>query len=132
MLACRVYGGVKLEVISDFKWKYRLIIVFTQGSDSQAIEKLLAREKESILDRDILWFVVTKKSVSSNYTGLLNEALATSLRDQFLLDQSALVEVVLVGKDGEIKHRSNGLDTIDLYFRIDQMPMRRSEIKSDL
>ena len=132
MLACRVYGGVKLEVISDFKWKYRLIIVFTQGSDSQAIEKLLAREKESILDRDILWFVVTEKSVSSNYTGLLNEALATSLRDQFLLDQSALVEVVLVGKDGEIKHRSNGLDTIDLYFRIDQMPMRRSEIKSDL
>jgi len=121
-----------LEVISDFKWKYRLIIVFTQGSDSQAIEKLLAREKESILDRDILWFVVTEKSVSSNYTGLLNEALATSLRDQFLLDQSALIEVVLVGKDGEIKHRSNGLDTIDLYFRIDQMPMRRSEIKSDL
>ena len=125
-------GGVKLEAISDFKWKYRLIIVFTQGSDSQAIEKLLAREKESILDRDILWFVVTEKSVSSNYTGLLNEALATSLRDQFLLDQSAEIEVVLVGKDGEIKHRSNGLDTIDLYFRIDQMPTRRSEIKSDL
>ena len=103
---------------------------FSQGSDTLAIEILLAREKELIVERDILWFVVTRNSVSSNYSECVNETLASSMRDQFQSEQSTDIDVVLVGKDGKIKHRANSLDTFDLYFRIDQMPMRQSELKS--
>ena len=60
----------------------------------------------------------------------MNETLASSLRDQFQSEQFSNIDVVLVGKDGKIKNRSNSLDTIDLYFRNDQMPMRQSEMKS--
>jgi hypothetical protein len=123
-------GDFELDAVSDFRWKYRLIIVFSQGSDTLAIEILLAREKELIVERDILWFVVTRNSVSSNYSECVNETLASSMRDQFQSEQSTDIDVVLVGKDGKIKHRANSLDTIDLYFRIDQMPMRQSELKS--
>ena len=119
-----------MDVVSDFRWKHRLIIVFSQGSDTLAIERLLASEKELIVERDILWFVVTKNSVSSNYLECVNETLASSLRDQFQSEQFNDIDVVLVGKDGKIKHRSDSLSTIDLYFRIDQMPMRQSEMKS--
>jgi hypothetical protein len=38
--------------------------------------------------------------------------------------------VVLVGKDGGVKHRAVHLDTADLYFRIDQMPMRQAEMNA--
>ena len=114
--------------ISDFKWQKRLIIVFAPQAEHEAIAKSLSREQALIDDRHINWFVVSGETVTSNYKGSLNKEWAALLRKQFEADRSAATEVVLVGKDGGVKHRSYTLDTLDIYYRIDQMPMRQSEM----
>jgi hypothetical protein len=117
--------------IRDFKWQKRLIIVFTPQEDHQATVKSLDGEQALIDDRHIVWFVVSGETVSSNYPGSPNKEWAALLRNQFQSDHSGATEVVLVGKDGGVKHRSNTLETRDIYYRIDQMPMRQSEMGSD-
>ncbi len=119
----------ELEQVSDFKWQNRLIIVFADGSEQYPIKKQLEVENYEIEDRDILWFVVSRNSVATNYTRRLSRMLANNLWQAYVTDASAEVEVILVGKDGGVKYRADALNTFEIYQRIDQMPMRRAEMR---
>lgn len=110
--------------LDDLRWDYRVIVVFTPtDTRGQEIRDDLASE-DGVRIRDIAWFVVTPERTHSN--------LDMAMDRQPLLDlhEAMGFEAVLIGKDGLVKARqSESLDVSALFERIDQMPMRRNEIR---
>ncbi|ROO27467.1 DUF4174 domain-containing protein [Salinisphaera orenii] len=109
--------------LDHLRWDFRVIVVFTPtDTRGQEIRDNLAAE-EGMRIRDIAWFVVTPERTHSNL----------DIRErQPLLDlhEAMGFEAVLIGKDGSVKARqSESLDVSALFERIDQMPMRRNEMR---
>lgn len=84
---------------------------------------------DGIEDRDIVWFVIGPRGVSSNY-GRIDRNLEENARSH-LSDGHEGLEVVLIGKDGSEKLRAASLDLDSIFARIDAMPMRRREMGID-
>ncbi len=119
-------GGEPIVIsdLSSLQWKNRVVLV----NDAQQEERILAVFRGStpqIDDRDTLWFLINGDQVITNYSGNLAEDFRANVRDEYRLGKG---EVVLIGKDGGVKTRSNRLDLDALLSDIDAMPMRRSEI----
>jgi len=123
-----VMSGPELENLDGFLWQNRLIVVFTDSSRMAEFETQFAAEDYAIVDRHILWFIVVDNRVTTNYMGRLSSWLASNLRDRYSRLSTSL-EVVLIGKDGGVKSRQPFLDSSAIYWQIDQMPMRRAEMR---
>lgn len=120
--------GAEMNNLSDYQWKYRLILVQASSDTEGAVETLRSSRAE-IDDRDIVWFVYAGSGVVSN-----QKALSSSLESdiQALLEQSRSDErVLLIGKDGGIKSRESSLDLDAIFRRIDGMPMRIREMRAN-
>lgn len=113
------------QELSSFKWEKRLVIIvdtIEKNASSNQI-KLFTKSPEELKERDILLFYYDGKNLldtSGKNTDLhLPEGM-------FQRDS----ELILIGKDGSIKMRSPiPIDPKEVFQTIDQMPMRRSEIK---
>jgi hypothetical protein len=90
--------------LSAYRWKHRLVILeYTLESDPRLVlmESQLAANAAGLAERDML--VLHRQGASS-------------------------FAVVLVGKDGGEKRRSNDVVAVEeLFAQIDAMPMRQSE-----
>ena len=119
--------GQAMASIDDFKWENRIIIVGVSGSgDTYAAS--LKKRNPGITDRDIVWFVVDSRGVRSNLASV-DARLEKSVK-AFLAGKDDKPEVILIGKDGGVKHRSDELDMDALFKQIDTMPMRIREMKN--
>jgi len=120
--------GADMNRLSDYQWKNRLILV--QAADENASEiEALRSARAGVDDRDIVWFVNTGSDVVSN-----QKSLSSSLESdvQALLEESRPDErVLLIGRDGGIKSREPSLDLDAIFRRIDAMPMRIREMRSN-
>ncbi|PXX89515.1 hypothetical protein DIT71_13330 [Marinobacter vulgaris] len=120
--------GADMNRLSDYQWKNRLVLV--QAADENASEiETLRSARAGVDDRDIVWFVNTGSDVVSN-----QKALSSSLESDVkaLLGESRSDErVLLIGKDGGIKSREPSLDLEAIFRRIDAMPMRIREMRTD-
>ncbi len=113
------------QELSSFRWEKRLVIIvdtIQKNAYSNQI-KLFTKSPEELEERDILLFYYDGKNLldtSGKNTDLhLPEGM-------FQKDS----ELILIGKDGSIKMRSPlPIDPKEVFQTIDQMPMRRSEIK---
>lgn len=113
------------QELSSFRWEKRLVIIvdtIKKNTYSNQI-KLFTKSLEELEERDILLFYYDGKNLldtSGKNTDLhLPEGM-------FQKDS----ELILIGKDGSIKMRSPlPIDPKEVFQTIDQMPMRRSEIK---
>lgn len=113
------------QELSSFRWEKRLVIIvdtIQKNTYSNQI-KLFTKSLEELEERDILLFYYDGKNLldtSGKNTDLhLPEGM-------FQKDS----ELILIGKDGSIKMRSPlPIDPKEVFQTIDQMPMRRSEIK---
>ena len=117
-------GTAGAATLDSLQWDYRVIAVFTptQTAGQDAADTL--DRTTGIEDRDIAWFVVTPERTHSN--------LDIRMERQPLLDlhEAMGFEAVLIGKDGLVKARqTESLDVSALFERIDQMPMRRNEMR---
>src|SRR5690606_6181568 len=92
-----------------------------------------------LAERDILIVRVQPKQVVVQRTGrgddgrnkevetLVEPALAEAFRKRFEVKADDFA-VILIGKDGEVKRRSDlVLDAADIFSQIDAMPMRRAQ-----
>jgi len=120
--------GAEMNNLGDYQWKNRLILVLATSDAEGAVETLRSARAE-IDDRDIVWFVNTGSDVVSN-----QKAVSSSLES----DVKALFEesrsdarVLLIGKDGGIKSRDSRLDLDAIFRRIDAMPMRIREMRTN-
>jgi hypothetical protein len=117
-------------MIEDYRWSHRLIFVFT-GVESQPglVEQLIA-EKKAIDERDIRWFFWSPECLKTNESGIKGrESLPRDLL-RYREETKAATEVVLVGKDGGVKLRSEKLDLDAIFRLIDSMPMRQAEMRA--
>ncbi len=120
-----------LEKLEQLRWQNRIIIVKAVNNDLSSITDTLNQKKTKIDDRDILWFVVSNSannSITSNYQGMLSKTLYTQVSS--LLSNSNQ-DVILIGKDGDIKSKSRSLDLQKIFTQIDAMPMRILEMQTD-
>ena len=112
------------ETIRAAKWKKRLLLVAAPTAaqaDFQRQKQLLAADPASLQERDLLVLDVPYDQLAP--------ADQQYLRQQLKLKLSGF-EVVLIGKDGGVKERStHPLAPAALFSTIDQMPMRRQEMR---
>lgn len=116
----------KLTNITELKWQHRIIVI-NNVNNHATILNLLKRNAEEINERDIVWFLLNKEEVFSNYQNPIGVEFSTNLRNQYQLESS---QVILIGKDGRLKSRYNGLALTGIFSEIDAMPMRRAEIQN--
>ena len=117
-----------MNSLSDYQWKNRLILVQATDENAGEIDTLRSARAE-VDDRDIVWFVNTGADLVSNQDGVSSslESEIKALLDQFRSDE----RVLLIGKDGGMKSREPSLDLDAIFRRIDRMPMRMREMRSD-
>ena len=120
--------GSGMNSLSDYQWKNRLILVQATDENAGEIDTLRSARAE-VDDRDIVWFVNTGADLVSNQDGVSSslESEIKALLDQFRSDE----RVLLIGKDGGMKSREPSLDLDAIFRRIDRMPMRMREMRSD-
>lgn len=90
----------------------------------------IRQNEAAFRERDMRRLVVTPEGAQEEGEAL-PEGAAKALRERFGPKSGHLV-LVLVGKDGGEKMRARGLIEMRRFFeRIDQMPMRRREMRRD-
>lgn len=115
--------------LDDLRWKYRVILISAhEPYTSNALANLneLAAEIE---ERDIAWFVLGDNELRTNYKGKLIDMLREQIVDRYFTPVPIETAVLLIGKDGALKYRSSDLDIEATFGLIDQMPMRREEMR---
>ena len=121
-----VHTATAIDSLDELAWQNRIILVRAAEAEVDDLATRLRTASAGIDERDVAWFVVSDTRIESNLAEPPGEALRTGLVDRYFSDGTE--RVVLVGKDGGIKNRSETLDLDNLFFRIDQMPMRRTEM----
>jgi hypothetical protein len=117
--------------LSTLQWQKRVLVVFAEPKDPHLSQqlRLLEAVQPGLAERDLVVYAVSGSRVAP-VLGNHVAVDAADLRQQ--LDPIGGFEVVLVGKDGGIKHRQdNPITPGDLFAIIDAMPMRASEIAQD-
>ncbi|MEM9327881.1 MAG: DUF4174 domain-containing protein [Bacteroidota bacterium] len=113
-----------------YRWEHRIVLIVA-GDDPQSAKGQLNRftdELDEVQDRDILVLTLKKDQVSvfDEESTLDSEGILNT----YGLDRERF-SVALIGKDGGIKFRSSEVvPPLQIYGLIDQMPMRRSEMRS--
>jgi hypothetical protein len=121
--------GKELSMVTDFtdlQWKSRVIIVDNVRNDGSVVA-LFEKNASEINNRDVIWFIFEGESTFTNSPNELSEGLLIYARKRYGSGQG---KVVLIGKDGGIKSRSNRVDLNALFLKIDAMPMRQGEMRN--
>ena len=114
----------KINSLDDLKWKYRVLVL--NQVDTINYKKKEHKYNLDLKYRDLLIIylrddkaILGHKRLSSNFY----KSLKRKVKDH---DGRA----ILIGKDSSIKHvYSSDVDYSKIFYDIDQMPMRRSELK---
>jgi hypothetical protein len=134
--ALSIFAGEKavpMDVdFEQFKWKNRLLLVFTPDSSHPLCESLqrdISTRKLEVDDRDLVVFEILGVGTSKRDGSQLDPHTAASLRKRFDISPKAF-SLILVGKDGGVKLRRNDPVNLEEIFRlIDSMPMRQEEMR---
>ena len=124
-LPALAFGEENMRNLAELKWKNRIILIRQSGNP----EKLIATLKQAAVeidDRDIIWFVLEGKRITSNYLFELSDELLSDIQSRL---KSANEDILLIGKDGGVKARYNRLDLNAIFREIDAMPMRIREMR---
>lgn len=117
-----------VQDLASFKWENRIILVYRAEDIPQTVAALKQAD-EQIVDRHILWFVLTGQGgVQTNYPRPIGPDFIADVIQRYF--QNPLHSVVLIGKDGGVKDACSRLDLPYLFYLIDQMPMRQQEMRS--
>jgi hypothetical protein len=115
--------------LEDLKWNKRIIVTFSNDHHiTETIEREIINSNPGVIERDIVYFLISSKSILSN------SELNLSLRDIGELihenfDNADQFKAILIGKDGGIKMKKDAFDLKYIFRLIDSMPMRQSEMK---
>lgn len=117
-----------MNSLSDLTWKKRVIIVFADAGDKQLERqvKILTEQRLELEERDLVVISVISGEASTAF-GNAAKPDAAALRDEAGVKKGSF-KVILVGKDGGIKLRSDTVvPDVELFDVIDRMPMRQAE-----
>lgn len=116
------------------KWKQRILVVYTDSESNEKFSKQveeLQSNLQGLHDRKLLVYQVIKDQVK---TGLDSEGERTPIAvfsNEYAPHKEAF-EIQLIGLDGGLKLRQHEvLSLVKLFETIDQMPMRRREMREN-
>jgi len=120
-------NGMSAQELTEFRWKKRILLIIDSNNDLPArniqVSKFVARNDE-MKERDLDLFVCTGKEV------LDKDGLKTNI-DPAKIRYGEFQGVILIGKDGGVKLRKKFIvEPGEVFDLIDQMPMRRAEMKN--
>lgn len=119
--------GQQRTSLDQYQWTNRLLIVHSTTIQATEQLKLFETVSNALMDRDLLRIQISKDSVWING---IYEPMHSSRQLTEALGIGPGFECLLIGKDGGIKNRTMEVRAPSFYFGlIDQMPMRRQEIK---
>ena len=131
MVAAIVAIAPDAMAMSNYRWKYRPLLVFADGASSAALAQqrgIVAASRTGLAERNVVVLWVIGNSVNAEL-GPEPGLSAGALRARFGVS-TAPYRVILVGKDGGAKlSQSTPLDAGRLFATIDAMPMRRDEMR---
>lgn len=120
--------GFAMDSLSTYEWKNRVVIVFGASQDETASRQIeaLGSQEAALADRDMVVLKVEGDTVRTIY-GPSASPNAAALKSEAGVEGGRFA-VVLVGKDGGVKLRSDKLvSDVEMFDLIDRMPMRQSE-----
>ncbi len=113
----------------DVRWNNRLLVISGKDHDAKTQCEHVRAEAEGMLERDLI--AIDASGDTADLLAGARDDLPTAriLRDRFSLPTDTF-QVVLVGKDGEVKERrSDHFEIQELFRIIDAMPMRMQEMR---
>lgn len=114
------------QTIADAKWKQRVVLVTAPTPSSRQPDfltqkQLLVAAEASLRERDVLVLYRLHGEMSPSEKTYLGQHYGLRLKG---------FEVLLIGKDGGVKlRRTQPVAPQELFGLIDQMPMRRQEMR---
>lgn len=136
LLACMVTLNISAQAseekpasLEDLRWKHRVILIFAREPYLSNALSNLDDLKAEIEERDIAWFVLGDNTLHTNYDGKLEDQLREELMASYFTPVPTETAVRLIGKDGTLKSSSIDLNLEATFGLIDQMPMRRAEVR---
>ncbi|UOQ96825.1 DUF4174 domain-containing protein [Hymenobacter sp. 5317J-9] len=111
------------QTLRESHWKKRVLLLAApnaQQADFKQQQALLASQQAALAERDFLVLPVLYEQLSAADTQFLTREIGIKL---------PAFAVVLIGKDGGVKERSNRpIQPENLFGTVDKMPMRRQEM----
>jgi hypothetical protein len=121
--------------LDDYKWKNRVVVLFATDAESDLYQSQMDKFESlesGIKDRDLLFISIFEEGCSEINSKSISDKSAASIRKQLRKGKDPF-QIVLIGKDGTVKlQRNEILSPDELFDIIDQMPMRRREMKEGL
>jgi hypothetical protein len=117
---------VALIDLVSLQWKSRIIII-NEVENNEVMLALFEKNSVEIDGRDLTWFVFYEQQVLSNYPDEISDDLISYTKQRYMLKQS---EIILIGKDSDIKRRLDRVDLNIIFSEIDSMSTRQNEIQN--
>jgi len=123
LLSCSIFQKGDLR---DFKWKNRILIINESKKEGMSL-KIQTDYFEELKDRDLVLVKVINNDVYLNGSLTSNDMTKSIL--SIVKNELNTYDMILIGKDGKIKHRYYFDDGVKIIFKdIDSMPMRIREM----
>lgn len=120
------------QSLSEHEWENRVILLFASDFQNQKLKKQLdffQKNKQGLIDRKLIVYQITPDEIRKEGKLLKEKEELKNELEKFKLAKEEFT-FILVGLDGGEKMRSPEVVSIQkLFSKIDQMPMRRSEIE---
>jgi hypothetical protein len=117
--------------LKDYLWKKRVVIISPNSRDNpsyKAFRKDWDSKNVETKERDMILVEIFESSECFTLDNPVSKKSLRKLTDQFEFGKRPF-EIILIGKDGNIKLRSSKSSSEDLFSLIDSMPMRHREIQ---
>jgi len=126
-------GGLDLD-LDSLRWKNRILILFSPLASDLAYRSQkqdLASKSREVIERDLMVLEIHEQGDSRAGDRVLLKKAAVDIRKRFDV-QSDSFQLILIGKDGAVKLRSDKPVAVKEIFKlIDSMPMRRQEMEGE-
>ncbi len=117
-----------MDSLSQLEWKNRVVLVFGQTYDEKVLQQidLLKSKENELADRDMVIIRVSVNEVHAVYGKASGLDASAIRREAHMRDER--FKVLLIGKDGDVKLRSDRIvGATEMFGLIDSMPMRNAE-----
>jgi hypothetical protein len=129
-----VMNSVTAQDISDHQWKKRVLIVMAANKDSELLHQQIAifnQNEAGLTERKLLIYLATPQEYTLYNPKKINWKPGSGLYENYQ-SRDTEMELVLIGLDGGIKHRTYSLTpALEIFTVIDGMPMRQSEMRNN-
>ena len=119
-------------LLDEHLWRHRLMVLVAPTPNEALVaqqRRLIEQRADALIDRNIQVYQLFERGVSTLQGNPLADGQAAMLRAELGAGPDARL-LILIGKDGSVKRREAlPADLREMFLLIDEMPMRRAEIR---